>query len=139
MVSSSARCDVDFVVHRNGDCGSPRVTGSTSFSSAGARPGSATRAAGRPAPTARTRPSGTTPDSNSCAPRDTVSAFALAAAATTFIPPYPIARASAPSSSRQARSSRNGRISPNLAAIRSCSNAEIDIPQRYPVISDKPE
>jgi hypothetical protein len=41
-----------------------------------------------------------------CAPRDTVSALAFAAAATTFIPPYPIARASAPSSSRHARSSR---------------------------------
>ena len=41
-----------------------------------------------------------------CAPRDTVSALAFAAAATIFIPPYTIARASAPSSSRHARLSR---------------------------------
>jgi hypothetical protein len=65
--------------------------------------------------------------------------LAFAAAATTFIPPYPIARASAPSSSRQARSSRNGLISASLAAIRSCSATVIDIPQRYPHISHEPE
>ena len=87
VVSSSARRDVDFVVHRNADSGSPRVSGATKPSNAGTRPGSTTSAAGRPAPTARTRPSGTTPDSNSRAPRDTVSAFTFAAPATSFIPP----------------------------------------------------
>jgi hypothetical protein len=40
-----------------------------------------------------------------------VSAFAFDSAATTFIPSNPIARASALSSNRQARSSRNGLIS----------------------------
>src|SRR5664280_2297746 len=105
LVNSSARCTVDFVVHRNADSGSPRVSGSTNSSTAATRSGTLSSAAGRPAPGARTRPSGTTPDSNSCAPRDTVSALAFAAVATTFIPPYPIARASAPSSSRNARSS----------------------------------
>ena len=139
LVSSPARCDVDFVVHRNADSGSPRVSGATNPSNAGDNPGSAACALGRPAPGARTRPSGRAPDSNSCAPRDTVSALAFAAAATSFIPPKPIARASAPSSNRQARSSRNGLISANLAAIRSCSCVVIDIPQRYPHISDEPE
>ncbi len=67
-----------------------------------------------------------------------MSALAFEAAATTFIPPYPIARASAPNSSRQARSSRNGLISANLDAIRSCSTAVIDIAQRYRLISDEP-
>src|SRR5664279_2871201 len=138
VVSSSARCDVDFVVHRKADSGSPLVSGSTSLSNAGAKPASTTSAAGRPAPTARTRPSGTTPDSNSRAPRATVSAFALAATATSFFPPCPITRASAPNSSRQARSSRNGLISPSLAAIRSCSATVIDIPQRYRLVPDKP-
>jgi len=67
-----------------------------------------------------------------------MSAFTLAAPATSFFPPYPIARASAPSSSRQARSSRNGLISASRAAIRSCSTTVIDIPQRYRHISAKP-
>jgi hypothetical protein len=138
LVNSSASRTVDFVVHRNTDSGSPRVPGPTSSSNAGTRSGSSASTLGRPAPGARTRPSGTTPDSNSCAPRETVSAFALAAAATTFFPPYPIARASAPNNSRPARSSRNGLISASRAAIRSCSATVIDIPQRYRNFSDKP-
>ena len=91
----------------------------------------------RPAPLRRTRPSGSIPDSSSPAPRDTVSALAAAALATSFTPPRPIARASAPSSSRHCRSSRCGLISASLAASRSCSCAKIAIPQRYGFISDK--
>ena len=54
--SSPASFVVDFVVHRNDDSGSPRVTGSTNASSASHSVGSAAPAAGRPAPGRRTRP-----------------------------------------------------------------------------------
>ena len=55
-VSSAASFAVDLVVHRNGDSGSPRETGSTNASSAATRSGSVTAIAGRPAPGRRTRP-----------------------------------------------------------------------------------
>ena len=128
---------MDLAVHRSGDSGSPRDSGSTSASSARTSPGSASSTLGRPAPLRRTRPSGSIPDSSARAPRDTVSALAPATLATSFAPPRPTARASAPSSSRHCRSSRCGLISASLPASRSCSCAEIAIPQRYGFISDK--
>src|SRR6185437_15543526 len=126
-----ARCDVDLVVHRSGDSGSPRDPGSTSASSASTSAGSACSTAGRPAPAPRTRPSGSIPCSSSRAPRDTVSALAPTAPATSLTPPRPIARASAPSSNRHCRSFRCGLISASLPANRSRSTAMIAIPQHY--------
>ena len=56
LVNSAASFVVDFVVHRNGDSGSPRVTGFTRASNACGNCGSLTFLAGRPAPGRRTRP-----------------------------------------------------------------------------------
>ena len=47
---------IDLIVHRNGDSGSPRESGSTNLSSAASSPGSATVAVFRPPPSRRTRP-----------------------------------------------------------------------------------
>ena len=71
-VSSAARWRVDFVVHRNGDIGSPRISGSASASSADRSPGPVTASRLRPPPGLLARPSGPSPDSSSAAPRDTV-------------------------------------------------------------------
>jgi hypothetical protein len=57
-VSSPARCRSDFVVHRNGDSGSPRSPGSTSASSAAGSCVSCCSALLRPPPSRRTRPPG---------------------------------------------------------------------------------
>jgi hypothetical protein len=56
VVNASASFVVDLFVHRNGDSGSPRVTGSTRSSNAAATPGAVTVTGGRPAPLVRTRP-----------------------------------------------------------------------------------
>jgi len=71
--SASASFTVDFVVNRSSDIGSPRVSGSTNFSSSGHNSGSVASTDLRPAPLTRTRPSATTPASSSAAPRPTVS------------------------------------------------------------------
>ena len=63
---------VDFVVHRSGDIGSPRSSGSTRASSAGRSPGSRSAGRLRPPPGRRARPSGSAPESSSATPRDTV-------------------------------------------------------------------
>ena len=57
-VSSAARLRVDLVVHRSGDIGSPRSSGSTRASSARRSPGSRSAACLRPPPGRRARPSG---------------------------------------------------------------------------------
>ena len=115
-VSSAARARVDFVVHRSGDIGSPRSSGSTRASSAGRSPGSRSAARLRPPPGRRARPSGSAPASSSLTPSDTVASRTPAARATSRIPPWPRARASAPISSRRCRSSRCGKIAWNVAA-----------------------
>ena len=66
------------------------------------------------APTCRTRPPGSIPATSTPAPRDTVSGLAPTVVATSFCPPRPIARASAPSSSRHCCSFRCGLISVSL-------------------------
>ena len=108
---------VDFTVHRNGDIGSPRTSGSTSASSAGRRPGSRSAALGPP-PGRRTRPSGSSPASSSATPRETLPSRIPAARATTRMPPCPSARASAPATSRRYRSSRCGNSTPELPGKR---------------------
>src|SRR5665647_3852863 len=60
-----------------------------------------------------------------------MSGCTAAAAATAEIPPRPSTFVSAPNSSRQARSSRCGRINDNRTAIRSCSTSDSVIAQPY--------
>ena len=114
--SSAARARVDLTVHRSGDTGSPRSSGSTSASSAGTSPGSRSADRLRPPPGRRARLSGSAPAASSSTPSDTVASRTPAACATSRIPPCPSARASQPSSSRRCRSSRCGNIDPNFAA-----------------------
>src|SRR6266699_2949530 len=129
-VSSSARFRVDLTVHRSGDIGSPRSSGSTRASSAGTSPGSVSARRLRPPPARRARPSGSAPDSSSATPSDTVASRTSAARATSLIPPWPSARASAPSSSRRCRSSRCGKSDPNFAASISRVTVTSPIPQQ---------
>ena len=131
--SSPASARSDFVVHRNGDIGSPRSSGSTSASNAGRSPGSRSASRLRPPPGLRARPSGSAPASSSAAPSDTVASRTPAARATTRIPPCPRTRASAPISSRRCRSSRCGKTAPNFAAS---SSPESGMP--YPVPQPRP-
>jgi len=112
----SASFTVDFVVHRSGDIGSPRVNGSTNASNTAHTAGSLRSAAGRPAPLARTRPSATSPASSSATPLPTMSAEAPIAAPTSLIPPRPSWRAPAPANTRRARSSKIGAASANTPA-----------------------
>ena len=95
--SSAASVRVDFVVHRSGDIGSPRSSGSTSPSSAGRSPGSRSATRLRPPPGRRTRPSGASPASSSNTPLRTVVSLTSAACATARMPPCPSSRASAAS------------------------------------------
>ena len=119
-VSSPASVRVDLVVHRSGDIGSPRSSGSTRASSAGRSPGSTSAARLRPPPGRRARPSGSAPESSSSTPSDTVASRTPAARATSRIPPCPSARASAPISSRRCRSSRCGKIACELRRQNPC-------------------
>lgn len=124
--SSSASVRVDFDVHRNGDCGSPRVAGSTSASNAPANDGSVSVSGGRPAPARRTLPAGAPAcgSSSSLIAAVTVVRDTPAARATADTPPRPNARASTPSHNRRCRSSKNGAITPYLAAT-TCSTGPI--------------
>ena len=84
-----------FEHHRNGDSGSPRVSGSTNASSAATSPGSDSVNRGRPAPARRTRPaSNRAPDRTSAIPRTTVFLLIPVARTTAAIPPRPCERAS---------------------------------------------
>jgi hypothetical protein len=74
--------------------GSPRTLGSVS---AGRRPGSMSATGLRQPPRRRTRPSGSSPDSSSVTPWETVPSRLPAALATPRIPPCPGARAPATS------------------------------------------
>jgi len=56
LVKANASCPVLLHVHRNGDIGSPRVSGSTSASNAASSPGSRSRKRLRPPPGCRTLP-----------------------------------------------------------------------------------
>ena len=106
---------VDLQVQRNGLSGSPRVSGSTSRSNACSRPGSVSRR--RLGPSCwRMRPRGSAGWSSSATPRRTVGRDASARRATRLTPPYPSARAAAPSSSRRCRSVRCGATSEKVAA-----------------------
>src|SRR6266568_3902564 len=131
-VSSPARLRVDLTVHRSGDSGSPRSSGSTSASSAGTSPGSLSRARLAPPPGRRARPSGSAPEASSAAPSETVASRTPAAPATSRIPPWPSARACAPISSRRCRSSRWGPISLNIAASDSAVTSMTPIPHHQP-------
>ncbi len=114
-VSSAARTRSDLRVHRSGEHGSPRTSGSTRASSAGRSPGSRSAARLRPPPARRARLSGSSPASSSATPRETVPSRIPAASAATRMPPCSRARASAPATSRRCRSSRCGNSAPNSA------------------------
>ena len=60
-VSAADSCRVDLIVHRSGDSGSPRVSGSTRRSSAAVSSASTVSARLRPAPARRTRPESVAP------------------------------------------------------------------------------
>jgi hypothetical protein len=109
-VSSRARLRVDFVVHRNGDSGSPRVPGSMRESSRSSSSGSATSAFLRPPPGARTRstrPTGSLSSlSNSARPRRMVDRDAPVARCTAAMPPRPHDVASVANAKRRSRSLR---------------------------------
>ena len=107
--------DSDFVVHRNGEHGSPRMPGSTNSSSAASIPGWTSSTGRRPAPGARTRPSGCTPARISATPAYTVVREAPDSRATNPIPTQPIASASDPRYNRHCFSSRCGRIAANFS------------------------
>ena len=134
-VSSSASFAVDFVVDRSARIGSPRDSASTSSSNAATIPGSVSVTGLRPAPLRRIRPSGSIPAASSPAPRPTVSVAVAVTSATKEIPPWPISRAIAPSSSRRARSSRWCLTSSKTFASRtsneSRSPTSSPIPQPY--------
>ena len=102
-VSSSARCRSDLVVHRNGDSGSPRSSGSTSVNNAGTSCGFSASAPLRPPPGRRTRPvgAGCSPASNSNTPLRTVVSLTPTARATARTPPWPSDRASVANAKRR--------------------------------------
>ena len=85
-----------------------------------------------PPPGLRTLPSGSSPESSSLTPSDTVASRTPAARATSRIPPCPSTRASAPISSRRCRSSRCGKIAPNFAASISLVNVITPIAHQHP-------
>jgi len=91
-------------VQRNGDVGSPRVTGSTSASRAARSPGCTVSMAGRPAPDRRRRPAGGPPWANWRRSLRIVLRYKPVADETTASPPYPIATDSAAAHRRRARS-----------------------------------
>src|SRR5918993_1461896 len=127
-VSASASWRVDLVVHRSGDSGSPRVTGSTSASKAASRPGSASASGLGPAPGARTRPVGSGSESSSAMPRRTLGRVLPASSATRVTPPWPRTRANPPNSSRRCRSVRWGSTSAKPPA----STSSRSTPGTYP-------
>src|SRR5258708_24845425 len=93
-------------VQRSGDSGSPRVIGSTSFSSAGHTSGCATSYGRLPAlRRTLTTSAGRAPARASSRPLRTVLIAMPVARATAATPPQPIAPASVPAHSRRARSS----------------------------------
>ena len=74
-------------VHRKGDMGSPRVSGSTNDSKAAFSPGCVRPIPGRPAPARRMRVVASTPSANSRRPVRIVSRARPVAAETSASPP----------------------------------------------------
>ena len=111
-VSAAASWRVLLQVHRSGDSGSPRVTGSTRRSRAAASVGSPCRLGLRP-PRAG-GPGPRAPLSSSSTPRVTVDHATPVARATSVIPPRPCLALPPPSTARRPRSSSTGDSSANL-------------------------
>ena len=107
-------------VHRKGDVGSPRVSGSTSASRA-SRQSACHRRFGRPAPGRRMRPTGGPPRANSRRPLRTVTRAKPVAADTMASPPYPMANDSAAAHTRRLRSSNTGATAAYLATTTASS------------------
>ena len=107
-------------VHRKGDWGSPRVTGSTRDSRSRKSEASCCVTGFRPPPTRRTRPhgisrrSGGTPCLSSRTPRSIVLCDSPVAETTAETPPQPISMASAAAQVRRILSFMRGRSRSNL-------------------------
>src|SRR5712664_3468897 len=96
-------------VHSSGDCGSPRVSGSTSARRSSSKFASVSLRGLRPPPTRRTRSkSGVSPARNSASPRPIVLRAIPVARITAIIPPCPADVASAAAKRRRPRSSSTG-------------------------------
>src|SRR3984957_18345531 len=96
-------------VHSSGDCGSPRVSGSTSARRSSSKFASVSLRGLRPPPTRRTRSkSGVSPARNSASPRPIVLRAIPVARITAMIPPCPADVASAAAKRRRPRSSSTG-------------------------------
>ncbi len=97
-------------VQRNGDSGSPRVTGSTKRSRSSITVGSERSSGGLPPPGRLTRPGSSTSSlSSSARPRLTVDSETPVARTTAAIPPRPAERASTATHNRRPRSSNTRR------------------------------
>src|SRR5207247_2188524 len=119
-VSSAAKRRTLLQVHRSGDCGSPRVVGSISFSKSATNVGSWSIVRLRPPPGRRTRPgaSAAAPRAlSSLAPARMARRETPVARATADTPPAPAAATSAAATSRRRRSSRCRSISRNRRRI----------------------
>src|SRR6266704_2094144 len=96
-------------VHSSGDCGSPRVSGSTSARRSSSKFASVSLTGLRPPPARRTRSkSGVSPARNSASPRPIVLRAIPVARITATIPPCPADVASAAAKRRRPRSSSTG-------------------------------
>src|ERR1700722_6756665 len=96
-------------VHSSGDCGSPRVSGSTSARRSSSKFASVSLRGLRPPPPRRTRSkSGVSPARNSASPRPIVLRAIPVARITAMIPPCPADVASAAAKRRRPRSSSTG-------------------------------
>jgi hypothetical protein len=117
-VNSAAKRRVLLPVQRNGDAGSPRVTGSTKASKAAGSPGTSTVSRFRPPPARLIRDGASGRFcANSAIPRTIVFRANRVARATTAIPPRPRARASLPAHSRRCRSFMVGSSASYFARI----------------------
>src|SRR2546423_4441362 len=138
-VNGSASLRVDFVVHRSGDSGSPRVSGSVRFSSSLNSSGLVTSAFFRPPPGARTRSDGCSAGSlsSSILPRRIVAFDTPVASWTALIPPRPHDFASVASARRRSRSFKRGNRFAKRARIAwNSSSPLIAIRQLFHVTQD---
>jgi hypothetical protein len=115
-------------VHNSGDCGSPRVSGSTSARRSSSKLASVSLRGLRPPPDRRTRSaSGVSPARNSASPRPIVLRAMPVARVTALTPPCPADAASAAAKRRRARSSSTG-----ISASKHWRMADSSItPKRY--------
>src|ERR1019366_582248 len=101
-------------VHKSGDCGSPRVVGSTRERRSSMRLASIALIGLRPPPNRRTRSASTAPPArNSLSARPTVLRASPVARDTAAIPPCPAVIASAAANRRRPRSSSTGSSASN--------------------------